>query len=229
MLLPSVAAANLEPLTLRVNDGEAAPGGVLAVVLRTYSPRGVGQGQVCFFRNANFGDQAKAGEATLTELIEARVFSDEGDAEVSADFNVATQELMLDFSSVTASINQSDGPMIALLFRVSEQAAPGATFTISVDGGVSFLFDGNGRPIDIEPRAGEFTIRSPLAPYEFDAEGGDAAGGMFSESGVSTSRTARWSSSTIRRWWTVRRRSRCRLATVTPRSTRSIFSQAAWR
>lgn len=192
--LVGTAQAVPEPLTLRVNDGAARPGGVLAVVLRTYSPRGVGQGQVCFFNSANFAAPERAvpngagpeGAVTLTELIEARVFSDGGDAVVSADFNVGTQELMLDFSSLSASINLSDGPMIALLFRVSDQAMPGATFTMSVDESVSFLLDGEGQPIEIAPRPGEMTIDSPLAAYEVDAEGGDAAAGMWSESGVST-------------------------------------------
>lgn len=194
-LLPAGAAAVQEPLTLRINDGSAVPGGELAVVLRTYSPRGVGQGQVCFFRSANFA--GPKGLPMLTELIEARVFSDEGDEVVVAEFNVETQELMLDFSSASASINQSDGPMIALIFRLSETATPGAQFTMSVDPDVSFLFDGDGEPIEIEPRAGEITVRSALEPYEVDAEGGDAAPGLWSESGVGTAESLPLSGGTV--------------------------------
>lgn len=194
-------AANPEPLTLRVNDGTAVPGGVLAVVLRTYSPRGVGQGQICFFgaSNLNVPTPSLKGAAggPLTELIEARVFSEEDDAFFSAHFDAATQELMLDFSSVSGSINRSDGPMVAFRFRVGDDVAPGTTFTLSVDPAMTTLVDAQGLPVAIEPRAGEMTIRSPLSSYEIDAEGGDAAGGEWSESGVATAESLPLSGGTV--------------------------------
>lgn len=43
---PPTALAG-DDLTLRINDAEGAPGTVVAVEVRTYAPRGVGQGQIC--------------------------------------------------------------------------------------------------------------------------------------------------------------------------------------
>ena len=42
------AARKADKLTLRINDAEGARGEVVAVVLRTYSSRPLGQGQICF-------------------------------------------------------------------------------------------------------------------------------------------------------------------------------------
>lgn len=50
VLIPLLAAAPAEAgdeLTLRVNDAEGMPGELIAVEVRTYAPRGVGQGQIC--------------------------------------------------------------------------------------------------------------------------------------------------------------------------------------
>jgi hypothetical protein len=102
----------------------------------------------------------------------------------------------MDFSSVSATINRSDGPMIALLFLVDDQLTAGTTFTLEIDPG-SVLLDSQGQPIEIEPRAGDMTIRSPLAPYELDADGGDAAPGMWVDAGVSSSESMPLSSGTV--------------------------------
>ena len=50
VLIPLLVAAPAkagDELTLRVNDAEGMPGEVIAIEVRTYAPRGVGQGQIC--------------------------------------------------------------------------------------------------------------------------------------------------------------------------------------
>lgn len=46
-LLGATPAEAGDGLTLRVNDVDGTPGEVIAVEVRTYAPRGVGQGQIC--------------------------------------------------------------------------------------------------------------------------------------------------------------------------------------
>ena len=46
-LVVGIPASGAGTLTLRVQDAIGEPGGLVAVVLRTYASRPIGQGQVC--------------------------------------------------------------------------------------------------------------------------------------------------------------------------------------
>jgi hypothetical protein len=86
VLTPLLAASPARAgngLTLRVNDVDGAPGSLIAVEVRTYAPRGVGQGQICLFATSQWtssnsgsfdagiaSDAVPLGDGTETRLRE---------------------------------------------------------------------------------------------------------------------------------------------------------------
>lgn len=163
------ASAQVEPLDVRINDMTATPGGRVAVVLRTYESRPIGQGQVCLRINRRAFAAAES----------AVVTSGNGDAAHRVQ-PVDPRTFLLQFTSPTGSINEIEGPFAVLYFRVRDNVAPGQVFNISIDLLDSFLTDATGQPIIIQQDPGLLTIRSPATPMEVSADGdriapGDAA------------------------------------------------------
>lgn len=169
-LVPEPAAAS-KSLTLRVNDARGGPGDLVAVVVRTYASRPIGQGQLCIGARKRPPRGAStallATDSPFVTLERAEVFSARSDARFSVTFDA--QEATLKFSSPTGSINAADGPLAVLYFRLSKQVTDGQVFEISVDVAESTLFDGSGQRIDIESKPGRLEIR--------DGNGGEGGGG----------------------------------------------------
>lgn len=163
-LVPEPASA-AKTLTLRVNDARGGPGDLVAVVVRTYASRPIGQGQLCIGarkrppRGAStaFLETAAATDGPFVKLERAEVFSARSDARFSVTFD--EQEATLKFNSPTGSINAADGPLAVLYFRLSNQVADRDVYEISVDVGESTLFDGSGQKIEIESKPGLLEIR----------------------------------------------------------------------
>ena len=164
-----------EPLTLRVHDATVTPGGLAAVVLRTYASRPIRQGQVCIatqaFRSSTKLSQPglKAGvmgNGPFVTLENVIVFSDAGDAIEQADLigDGDAQVTLLTFSSKSATVNASDGPLLALFYRVRPDLVPGEQLDIIVDLANTALYDEQGQPILVEGRNGELRIRAPADP-----------------------------------------------------------------
>lgn len=191
-------ALGQEPLTLRSNDAEVRPGGLAVVVLRTYAPRGVGQGQLCMraveppAQLTIPGDDSgaeKAGEGLghpFVALEEVVVFSAEGDATSSSNFDPLSQTAILSFESLSATINSTDGPLAALFFRVDPDIAPGALFELRIDPGDTFLIDEDGQEVPLEIRSGELEILAPGDPVALAAEGDRIPPGTVAHAGVSS-------------------------------------------
>ena len=182
---PAVRAQE-EPLTLRINDGEAIPGGIAAVVFRTYSSRGIGQGQMCFGSQRQGPEGQEAGGGLFTELLGVRVFSANGDARFRARFDPVTQQADVQFGSLTAGINEVDGPLAVLYFRVSPSVQPDDRYDISLVPSDTFLRDGDGLPIPVSIRSGRLDIRFPGAPYETGAAAEDTVPGQVAFLGFET-------------------------------------------
>ena len=181
VVAPGALLAGDEAMTLRINDTTAEPGDRVAVVLRTYAPRGVGQGQICLGRVDGNED------SVLLALEEVVVFSELGDAEVVQTFDGATQVALIEFSSQSASINWADGPLAVFFFRLDPTLQPGQEFELGLDLADTFLIDAEGQNIALEPRGGTLTVRVPGAPYELAAEGDDVVAGEVAGLGVETS------------------------------------------
>lgn len=162
-LVPEPASA-AKSLTLRVNDARGGPGDLVAVVVRTYASRPIGQGQLCIGtrkrppRGRSVAPVSTAAvDSPFVKLERAEVFSARGDARFTVSFDA--EEATLRFNSPTGSINAADGPLAVLYFRLSNQVADREVYEISVDVGESTLFDGSGQRIAIESKPGQLEIR----------------------------------------------------------------------
>lgn len=176
-------AAARDSLTLRVHDAIALPGGRAAVVLRTYAPRPVGVGQICFraASTAVGGGQTAAGPFAALESW--TVFPEGRDvvSHASARQRPDGLEIVVDFESLSGAVNRSDGPLAVFFFRVAEDVQVGQRFPISVDLPNTVFFDPAGEPIVIEPRDGELEIRRPGARHLVAFEGDEIEPGEVAE------------------------------------------------
>jgi len=189
-------ARGREALTLRVNDAFAEPGGLAAVVIRTYATKPISQGQVCFRARPEGlgGIQAApmtvsgAADHVFSGLEGVKVFAKKKDALSIASLETAAggQTIVLEFSSASTSINKSDGPLAVLYFRVSPDVSPGDEYRIEIDLANTLVFDSAGAAIRLAPRAGRLRIRHPVDPHEAEAEDDKIAPGERAELGVET-------------------------------------------
>lgn len=204
-------AGESDPLTLRVNDAVAAPGGTAAVVIRTYSSRPVGQGQLDFIPTARqsvatvlqviakgpqgadvrrsiapTGGQGTAGPLA-PHLIGHVVFSANGDVQSVVRVPRNTPDtLMLQFASPTASVNALDGPLAALFFRLPPNVAPGTVIDLDIGLSETLLLDGDGNPVPFEVEPGFLLVRAPDDPRLLLADGDRVAPGETAELEVTT-------------------------------------------
>jgi hypothetical protein len=184
-----------EPLTLRISDAVAHPGGVAAVVIRTYSSRPVGQGQLDFFATPrasalSLGRSRRGiagGAGPLAPyLIGHVVFSGNGDVQSMVETpRDAPDRLRLLFVSPSGSVNDLDGPLAALFFRLPAGMAPGTVFDLALDGG-SLLVDEAGEPVPIDIEPGVLTVRAYGDPRLVAADGDRIEPGETAEIGVET-------------------------------------------
>ncbi|HSG39632.1 MAG TPA: hypothetical protein VLE27_08345 [Thermoanaerobaculia bacterium] len=185
-----------DALTLRVNDAIGVPGGTVAVVLRTYAPRPVRQGQI-HIKIRRPPARTKALGLTVEELtqpvrpltlISATVYSQRGDSVSQAALTGQpdSQTATVRFESPSGSVNASDGPMAVFRFRLAKSVKPGQRFELQVDPAQTSLVDQQGRPVTLEPRPAFLTVRAPKSPFLIEAEGDDAEPGEMAELGVQT-------------------------------------------
>lgn len=179
----------IEPLTLRLSDVEGAPGDLVTVVLRTYSPRSLGQGQICFRANPATGATGSPGVVGATEPFSALesvvVFSTAGDAQVSGDLPAADMA-MLDFLSPSGSVNRLDGPLAVFTLRLAATLQPGDAYALELDMPNTVLLGPNGESVVIEPRGGTLHVVAPGAPRSLEAEGDRVPPGAMATLGVET-------------------------------------------
>ncbi len=144
-----------EALTLRVADSETEVGGVAVVVIRTYAPRPVTQGQLCFRLRRTL---RRGASQPLLTLEEARVFSSNG--VISPDIQILDDgaTVMLEFTSGAADVNESDGPLAALFLRAGDALMAGDEVEVELDLAATTLSDGVGAPIPVEGRGGRLRV-----------------------------------------------------------------------
>jgi hypothetical protein len=157
-------------LVLRVNPAVGVPGGIVAVVVRTYAPRPVRQGQI-LVRVVRRPKPAKLGLTVeeLTQpvrpfmtLVSAVVYSQRNDSSSQAALlgQPDSQAATVTFQSPSGSINASDGPLAVFRFRLDPSLQPGQTFDLSIDPALTGLTDERGRPITVAPRSGVLTVKA---------------------------------------------------------------------
>lgn len=189
LLLGSLAvpqsASAAEALALRTNDAEGIPGGVVAVVVRTYASRAIGQGQI-LFRGGGLrskaieapkrrgrggegegGGSGPSGPSPFVALESFVVFSARDDARSQGSFDA--QKATLSFNSPSRTINAADGPLAIFYFRLADWVQPGQVYEIGVDPGTT-LVDDKGRRVQVEPRNGELEIVANTGGQELEVE-----------------------------------------------------------
>lgn len=205
-------ASAADRLALRTNDAEGAPGGVVAVVIRTYASRPIGQGQICFrarrpprrtaASTANATANATISPAAATDpgnpfvrLERAVVFSANGDARFTSSY--VNGEAELSFNSPSGTINAADGPLAVLYFRLADWVSPGQEFEMSVELDESVIFEKSGQRVAIEPRPGRLRIRHPSDDFELEVETVAVVPGRVARLGIETERNLALSSGRI--------------------------------
>lgn len=177
----------VEPLTLRVSDMEGAPGEVVTLVLRTYSPRALGQGQICLrSQNALSVGSVLGSTAPFSELLAVEVFAANGDVTSAGELDPGGAIAMIGFDSPTAAVNLEGGPLAAIHLRLAPDLTPGSTFTIEVDLPNTELFGPGGEPVVFEPRSGTLTVLAVGANKRLAIDDDRVPPGGFLELGVQT-------------------------------------------
>ncbi len=186
-VLSSAPAPARDTLRLRVNDAIAEPGGLAAVVIRTYASRPIGQGQICFTaRRASGGGTAEPGPFASLEGYEVFASRDDALSIASIETSADGQTIVVEFSSDSATINKKDGPLAVVFFRLRDSVSPGERFRIRVDPGNTVIFGSDGSMVPLEPRAGTLKVRRPGAAYEIEADDDKIEPGERAELGVET-------------------------------------------
>jgi hypothetical protein len=221
-------------LVLRVNPAIGAPGGVVAVVLRTYAPRPVSQGQVTV-RVVRRPKPAKLGLTldALTQpvrpflsLLSATVYSTQGDSVTRAVLTGLpdSQLTQVNFQSPSGTVNAADGPLAVFLYRLDKSVRPGDTFDLTIDPIPTAFTDGAGQPITLAPRSDVLTVRSLAAPYLLEADGDKVQPGAVAELGVNTFEPFQMSSGRITVTWDPQLAGGPPAVRLDPRYGRSTFT-----
>jgi hypothetical protein len=185
------AAANR--LALRVNDAAGMPGERVAIVLRTYSSRPIGQGQISFrarrraqTRSNAVTQKAAGDESPFAALEEVQVFSTRQDARFQIRFD--PERSLLTIQSPSRTINASDGPLAILYYRIGDWVQPGEEYEIGVEVENTTLYDERGNLIPVESRPGTLEISSDAQEdeYELKALGAQVRPGKVAFMGVET-------------------------------------------
>ena len=180
-------------LALRVSDAVGQPGGVVAVVVRTYAARPIKQGQVCFrprravtrIVQQDPGALAgNAGDQPFAALLGALVFGPRG--QVTYRATLQPLEAVVNFASPAAMVNRLDGPVAVLYLRLASTVQPGEVFTLDLDPADTFLTDAAGRPIPLLIKPGELRIRARGDSIELQAAGARLAPGRPAALGIVT-------------------------------------------
>jgi hypothetical protein len=174
-----------------VSDAVGQPGGIVAVVVRTYAARPIKQGQVCLRgrrapqRIAAAGSlAANAADQPFASLVGALVFGPRG--QVTYRAALEPLEAMITFASPAAMVNRFDGPVAVLYLRLAANLQPGDTFTLDLDPADTFLVDEAGRPISVLPKPGLLKIKARGESIELRAPGARLAPGRPAALGIST-------------------------------------------
>jgi len=145
MMLPVLSVAQIN--TLRISKEVTPPGGIAQVKVTLTSPQPISTGRFGFS-----ADLGLAGVATSSST---------GDVSGVAIRN-AGGGISVRFTSPTASLGTSDDyPILALAFRIPQEAPPGTVFPVNLDA-VS-LTDRVGTPIALELQPGSVTVGGNLS------------------------------------------------------------------
>jgi hypothetical protein len=195
-------AAKGERLPLHVEDAEARPGSRLAVVIRAYASRPIGQGQVSFTADPPAGaptpQPAPPPPSQPLKPAGTLVFSGAGDATVEFEQTGENPpKFVLRFVSPSATVNLYDGPLAVAFFDLSPNVAPGTEFELRLDAAGTQVLDADGVAIEVLPLDGKLSVRETADPYEVALSGGRVTRGGTAHLAVQTFEPVPWQSGRI--------------------------------
>jgi hypothetical protein len=226
-------------LVLRVNPAIGAPGGLVAVVVRTYAPRPVRQGQIivpitqpttALQSGLTFAELTKA-LRPFSALVSARVFSQAGDAASQAALSgqLDGQSASVGFQSPTGGVNAVDGPLAVFFLRLDPSVKPGQTFALTLDPAQTGLTDSQGLPIQLALRGDALTVRASTDPILVRADGDKVLLGQPIQLSVDTLEPFPVSSGRITLTWDPRIAGGPPTVTLDPRYGKATFTTDASR
>jgi hypothetical protein len=233
---PREARPDDDSLALRVNDATGVPGGLVAVVVRTYASRPIRRGQVVLRAGSSGSTSgarpassslwssslaASAASSPLAALEGTLVMSPRNDATSESSFRDA--QAVLSFSSPSGTINTADGPMAVLYFRLSRDVQPGQRFDLVLDPDSTSLVDGEGRQLEVDSRPGRLEIRAARGELELEAVDARVRAGRVAELGVETSEPAAVARGRIALRWDARLAAGPPEVRMDPRYGKTIF------
>lgn len=180
-----------DPLMLKVNDMIGEPGGLVAVVLRSWAPRGIGQGQV----DRQSASQNETGvpevPSPFASLEGVMAFGETDDAAAEGRLENVEGEIrpVVEFSSAYGTINEEEGPLFVLFLRLRADLVPGQRFLIEPDPENTFAFGPEGEDILLRLRGRRLRIRAPGDPYQVTVEGDRVRPGQAADLGITTFET----------------------------------------
>ncbi len=183
----SGAAQGRDALALRVNDAIGEPGGIVAVVVRTYASRPVGQGQICLVAGGGAAARSiNVVDTPFESLVDSVVFATRRDviSSASVDTTGQGQAILLQFSSKSGTINSADGPLGVLYFKLRSDLRPGQVFGLSLDLKNTALFDPAGKLVAVEPRNGELEVRADRDAYKLEVDTHKVRPGGLEQAGI---------------------------------------------
>jgi len=135
-------------LILRV-DGQSGllAGGTVIVEVRTYNPKPISEGQICYRFSPSFFSSVN--NVTITA------------AEPDVSFTTDTSQagvFLIQFTSPSAAVNRLDGPMLAVEMTLATDLTLDAESSIDVDLMQSFMLDAEGQPVALGARSGRFRL-----------------------------------------------------------------------
>lgn len=134
-------------LTLRIDDeSNLVPGSMVLVEVRTYNPKPISDGQICL----RF-------ESTAFTSVHSVTVHGDSDVAFTAE-TVMPGELLVQFSSPSASINRVDGPLLEVGMKLANDLPPGFETIVDVDTAFSGLVDHSGMALTLRGKSGLFTI-----------------------------------------------------------------------
>lgn len=157
------AGVDTEIFKLRVDDVVAPAGSTIGLVVRSYAPRPIRQGQVCFRPRRTPAQRLGRGDSPFAEVVGVAVFGG-GKSKLSAE--LVGDMIVVTFDAPRA-INEVEGPIFGIYLKLRGDVLSGDQYTLDVDLPASWIVDASGAPLPFLVRPGTLDVSSramSLAP-----------------------------------------------------------------
>jgi hypothetical protein len=163
------------------------------VVVRTTSARALAAGTLAI----QLRDKDGLPGGPYTSLLGVEVLSGAGDAVAEATYDPVTFRTEVSFSSASATINQSFGPMVLLHFALDPTLANDRRFILRLDPDALALTAADGQPVFHFTEKGRLRVDDFDADVDVEAEADHAVPGFTAVLGVKTEILGELSSGTV--------------------------------